>query len=126
VDEAAVAKSLSINMLCAESEDKSLEVATENGLSTNKSKKMDPVFWTAMCEDCNFDISTQCRLNMHLKYHFGALLASQGENLKVIKLLRARCASLLPLNPKRITQPSTTNYSQKNHSQYNVVSLSEK
>jgi hypothetical protein len=35
------------------------------------SKKMDPMFWMAMCEDCYFDIDTQRRLNMYLKYHFG-------------------------------------------------------
>jgi hypothetical protein len=69
-DELLVAKSLS-NMLCTEYKDGFLEVAMENGLSTNNSKKMDPVFWTAMSEDCNFDISTQRQLNMYLKYHFG-------------------------------------------------------
>jgi hypothetical protein len=71
VDEAAVVAKSLIDTLCTEYEDKFVEVASENGLWTNKSKIMGPVFWTAMCEDCNFDISTQRQLNMYLKYHFG-------------------------------------------------------
>jgi hypothetical protein len=70
MDKAGVAKSL-INILCVKIESKFLVTATENGLSTNKSKILDPVFWTAMCEDCNFDISTQRQLNIYVKYHFG-------------------------------------------------------
>jgi hypothetical protein len=53
-----------------------LEVATESRLSTNNPKKMDPVFWIAMSENCKFDISTQRQLNMYLKYHFWTLVTA--------------------------------------------------
>jgi hypothetical protein len=60
-DNGAVAKSL-IGWLCSEDEDEFLDVATEQGLCTSQSKKMDAKFWTAMSEACNFDISNQCKL----------------------------------------------------------------
>jgi hypothetical protein len=82
-DESVVAKSLS-NLLCTDYEDKFLEGATENGLSTNKSTKMDPVFWTAMCEDCNFDISTQRLPSMYLRYHFGTRVAAPATLIREV------------------------------------------
>ena len=65
----AVAKGL-ISWLCSEYEDEFLEVATEQGLSTSQAKKMDANFWTGMSEACNFDTSTQRKLNMLDEYLF--------------------------------------------------------
>jgi hypothetical protein len=66
-DNVAVAKSL-ISWLCSEYEDEFLEVATEQGLSTSRAKKMNANFWTAMSEACNFVTSTQRKLNTYLSY----------------------------------------------------------
>jgi hypothetical protein len=53
--------------------------------SPRKNKKiMDPVFWMAMCKDCNFNISTQRRLNMYLKYHCGTLVTVNKQVIIII------------------------------------------
>jgi hypothetical protein len=53
--------------------------------SPRKNKKiMDPVFWMAMCKDCNFNISTQRRLNMYLKYHCGTLVTVDKQVIIII------------------------------------------
>jgi hypothetical protein len=57
-DNGAVAKSL-ISWLCSEYEDEFLDVATEEGLPTSRSKKMDANFWTAMSKACYCDTSNQ-------------------------------------------------------------------
>ena len=64
-----------ISWLCSEYEGEFLEVATEQGLSTSLSKKMDANFWTAMSEACNLDTTTQRKLNMYMSYRYGGCVS---------------------------------------------------